>query len=144
MKVNRFNEHYIQEDLEAFLRTEVAAGREGSYSNILQWIKEYEKGIEEFIPSVIKRFEEICKGAIVEWGYSPEGDPCDLRMCIYGIERGWKTPLHDALYDLCRDIEEELEEKYHLIPSCNTDESTEKYYPEIWKKVLELRKTKTQ
>lgn len=62
MKVKRLNEHYIQEDLEAFLRTEVAAGREGSYSNVLQWIKECENSIKEYVDSVVKRFEEICKG----------------------------------------------------------------------------------
>lgn len=118
MKINRFNDYYVLGDLEEFLKAEITNGREGSYSGVTQWISEYKKGIEEYVASVIKRFEEICQGAVVQMKcYSPEGDPCDpcdLGVFIYGIE--YTSSMEDVLYDLRLLIEEEVKSRYHLAP----------------------------
>lgn len=132
------NNIYLEKYLINFLRQKINCGENGSFQEVLNWIDQNNKDIEDYRTSICSRFESLFPEAIVQL-QSCQDDDCTFFIDIYGI-----TPSREQLRiseDLSLSMEtEELEDIYILIVRFRSLETTKKHYPKIHERLIEKSK----
>lgn len=131
--MKRLNHNFLRDDLESYLLGRISSCCMGSNYGVLEWLKQYDADINKTIAEIKSRVESIRPSAIVRIeGSFDDGSTYFVR--IYGVN---KDDTDYELQDLCLSItENELGNKYLLIPSLISLPAVEQYYPDIYQEYV--------
>ena len=127
----------IHRELAEFLEKEINSGVFGSYSSVLDWLKQQDKDIISYKTAVCNQFEDLFPEAIVEICESMDDD-VTFFVHIMGVDMSKEN--HDLAHDLSRKVEKYLDGEYLIIPSFKSLEIIKKHYPKTYAKFLEKNK----
>jgi hypothetical protein len=136
----RLNDNSLWQDLEEYLNEQVCNGVNGSFSEVIEWMKLYSHNVENYREEIITAFSKLFPKAIIRL-HSGYDDNSTFFVEIYGISHSMEESneahrLSEKFsYDDCKG-------NYLIIPTFKNLEITSIYYPEIYQEYVKKNNPK--